>query len=486
MSDEIGLRLRRAREAMGLSVEELAEQTRIQPSELMIIEEGRFEELPSPFYARSYLRSYANAVGVEPQTVLRQYRVSEQQRIRGESEPPLAGNSRAGRVKRNQRRMDPGSRPAVPEEKQVIQEEKRTESPSSPLVEGRSRTQARSNRIVSDELNQTPPKREQEESTAASSTRRMEPVTPKDEIPSRKEKEAVPQSTMNTRRVQMPTDLPRPEEVGLPSRSRKDDQEKQEDLSLRSRIEKEQTPSQQLSRGRAEVAASKEEPTKQDEEPLPQTLSRTAKQRAISEGDRRTRAGGGSSTAESLMLMENPQKKKKSSWFESTFNRILLIGILLLIPAAIFVGLQLLGDDSKKSPEADSAAEASDEKSDEKEGSTPQEESGTKGVLTKVSSGEGEPDVYELSGTDNIEVVVETESAVWIQIREFEELVNRAGILADKKVGSNDKEVFTFDNDEIWIEFGNTSGLKEVKVGGVPVELSSSEPNKKLNIKHLK
>lgn len=78
VSVEIGSYLRQAREAIGLSLEQLQEKTKIQKSFLIAIENGEFDKLPSPFYVRTYLRSYANCVKIEPHHILRQYRKMEQ------------------------------------------------------------------------------------------------------------------------------------------------------------------------------------------------------------------------------------------------------------------------------------------------------------------------------------------------------------------------------------------------------------------------
>ncbi|SEN43949.1 helix-turn-helix domain-containing protein [Lihuaxuella thermophila] len=74
MSVDIGKRLKHARESKGISLEELEARTRIHRKYLMALENGQFELLPSPVYVRSYLRSYANAVGENPQNILKYYR----------------------------------------------------------------------------------------------------------------------------------------------------------------------------------------------------------------------------------------------------------------------------------------------------------------------------------------------------------------------------------------------------------------------------
>ncbi|RAL26375.1 hypothetical protein DL897_05130 [Thermoflavimicrobium daqui] len=79
VSVEIGAFLRQTREAIGLSLDEVQEKTKIQKSFLVAIENGEFHKLPSPFYVRTYLRSYANCLKIEPQHILRQYRKQEQE-----------------------------------------------------------------------------------------------------------------------------------------------------------------------------------------------------------------------------------------------------------------------------------------------------------------------------------------------------------------------------------------------------------------------
>lgn len=73
---EIGLQLKQAREALGLSFDELQDKTRVPKSYLQALEKGEFNKLPSPFYVRSYLRAFAEQVGLEPTTLLRKYRLS--------------------------------------------------------------------------------------------------------------------------------------------------------------------------------------------------------------------------------------------------------------------------------------------------------------------------------------------------------------------------------------------------------------------------
>ena len=69
----IGEVLRLARINQGLSLEELQEKTEIQLNFLEAMEADDFDQLPSPFYARSFLRKYAWAVELDERIILDAY-----------------------------------------------------------------------------------------------------------------------------------------------------------------------------------------------------------------------------------------------------------------------------------------------------------------------------------------------------------------------------------------------------------------------------
>lgn len=84
--DSIGARLRQAREERSLSLEEVAESTRITVQNLAAIEEDRFEFFPNRVYARAFLRDYANFLGLNSQALLEQY-----EEVRASTpEPPVS------------------------------------------------------------------------------------------------------------------------------------------------------------------------------------------------------------------------------------------------------------------------------------------------------------------------------------------------------------------------------------------------------------
>lgn len=78
MRDEfrhIGIELRDARRALGLSYDEMSELTRIQPQFLESIENLAVSELPSIGYVLGYVRTYAKAMGLDGASAVARYKV---------------------------------------------------------------------------------------------------------------------------------------------------------------------------------------------------------------------------------------------------------------------------------------------------------------------------------------------------------------------------------------------------------------------------
>jgi len=74
---DIGEALRSVREFKGLSLEELAERTRVRRSYLAAIEEMRLEQLPSRPFTIGYIRSYASALGLDPEEAVYRFKADE-------------------------------------------------------------------------------------------------------------------------------------------------------------------------------------------------------------------------------------------------------------------------------------------------------------------------------------------------------------------------------------------------------------------------
>jgi cytoskeleton protein RodZ len=71
----VGQRLRVAREAKGLTLEDVAAQTRIPRRHLESLENSDWERLPAPTYTTGFAKSYASAVGLDRGEIYEQLRV---------------------------------------------------------------------------------------------------------------------------------------------------------------------------------------------------------------------------------------------------------------------------------------------------------------------------------------------------------------------------------------------------------------------------
>lgn len=71
---EIGERLKEARLQKDITLDHLQETTKIQKRYLIAIEEDKFDVLPGKFYARAFIKEYANAVGLDPNELLEEFK----------------------------------------------------------------------------------------------------------------------------------------------------------------------------------------------------------------------------------------------------------------------------------------------------------------------------------------------------------------------------------------------------------------------------
>jgi cytoskeleton protein RodZ len=68
-----GEQLREAREGLGLTLPNMAENLRIRQVYLAALEEGRLRDLPSPAYATGFVRSYCRALGLDADGLVRRF-----------------------------------------------------------------------------------------------------------------------------------------------------------------------------------------------------------------------------------------------------------------------------------------------------------------------------------------------------------------------------------------------------------------------------
>lgn len=99
--NSLGSELRQAREKAALSVEQIAQQTKISLRLLKALEEERFDLMPEPFFVKGVLKSYVRAIGGDEAYFLALYR-SEQGLAEAPPPPaapaPTVPGDRAGRA----------------------------------------------------------------------------------------------------------------------------------------------------------------------------------------------------------------------------------------------------------------------------------------------------------------------------------------------------------------------------------------------------
>ena len=69
----IGLKLKYKREETGLSIEEVAEDLKMRPSQISSIEEGKTEDFKDVFYLKYFIRDYAKYLGLDSERILDEF-----------------------------------------------------------------------------------------------------------------------------------------------------------------------------------------------------------------------------------------------------------------------------------------------------------------------------------------------------------------------------------------------------------------------------
>ena len=72
-----GAALRRTREEKGISIDEIAGETRLSKRYLLALEDEAIHKLPGGTYNRAYLRSYAGYLGLDTERLVREYSLEE-------------------------------------------------------------------------------------------------------------------------------------------------------------------------------------------------------------------------------------------------------------------------------------------------------------------------------------------------------------------------------------------------------------------------
>jgi len=93
---EFGKSLRSAREAKGLSVRQIAEQTRMAPTTVQDLESENFSRIAAPIYGRGFVKLYCEALGLDPKPYIDEFmEIFSGNRETGIRERPLPEEAKA-------------------------------------------------------------------------------------------------------------------------------------------------------------------------------------------------------------------------------------------------------------------------------------------------------------------------------------------------------------------------------------------------------
>jgi cytoskeletal protein RodZ len=95
----VGRLLQKEREEKKVSLESVAQKTRIQLAFLQALEEDAFQLIPSELYVRGFIRSYAKSIHLNPDEILDLYRTQAEPPPTPEREPSSFSNRHLKQVK---------------------------------------------------------------------------------------------------------------------------------------------------------------------------------------------------------------------------------------------------------------------------------------------------------------------------------------------------------------------------------------------------
>ena len=142
MTSHFGARMRQHREQQELSLATIADRTKVKESLLEGLERGDISHWPPGIYRRAYIRAYANAIGLDADTVLRDFLEAYPEPVEIVEAPPpptgfrgLVGSAIGSfsRIRHTGWAQPPANPPRMPspvaQQRQAAREEERTEEP---------------------------------------------------------------------------------------------------------------------------------------------------------------------------------------------------------------------------------------------------------------------------------------------------------------------------------------------------------------------
>jgi cytoskeletal protein RodZ len=107
----IGERLREARMRQKIDIADVETATKIRAKYLRALENEEFGLLPGNTFVKTFLRTYAEYLGLDPQLLLEEYRAGYEPRGEGEMQPYSVAARRRQRDRRPQRQRSPAGPP---------------------------------------------------------------------------------------------------------------------------------------------------------------------------------------------------------------------------------------------------------------------------------------------------------------------------------------------------------------------------------------
>jgi cytoskeleton protein RodZ len=104
----IGERLREARMRQKIDIADVETATKIRAKYLRALENEEFGLLPGNTFVKTFLRTYAEYLGLDPQLLLEEYRAEYEPRAEGEMQPYAVAARQRPRERRRQQRPPPG------------------------------------------------------------------------------------------------------------------------------------------------------------------------------------------------------------------------------------------------------------------------------------------------------------------------------------------------------------------------------------------
>src|SRR5437870_639642 len=109
---EIGETLRETRMRRRIDMTQVEAETKIRAKYLRALENEEWDLLPGPTYVKSFLRSYADALGLDGRMLVEEYKLRHERLSEGEMQPITPRSSR-DRGRRQQRRSSGARRDVV-------------------------------------------------------------------------------------------------------------------------------------------------------------------------------------------------------------------------------------------------------------------------------------------------------------------------------------------------------------------------------------